>query len=330
MATINDVAKKAGVSRGTVSNVINGLKVRDESRKKVEAAIKELGYIPNAAARSLKSNRTHTVALILPTIWFPFFSKLTNDIEEALHAHGYKLLLCNSHNDWQREINYIQMAQENKVDGILFITYSDITPYIKDADIPMVAIERYFSQNIPFISTDNFLGGTMAAEKLTQLGAKRLLFVGRKAERNEVSEQRRQGFESWCREHRIAFDEFFPECPSEDFYKALEEKVKSSARDGLAYDGIFTAVDRYAEVIIKTLEETEPAYKAGRDYQIIGFDGVPAYKNGQCDISSIAQPVKALAEQSVEMLVAQIEGKRPEQYVLLAPEFLQGKSTKKI
>ena len=96
MVTINDVAKLAGVSRGTVSNVINHVKVRPEYQEKVEQAIKDLGYVPNAYARSLKSNRTHTVALILPTVWFPFFSKLTNDMEQELRRRGYRLGLASS------------------------------------------------------------------------------------------------------------------------------------------------------------------------------------------------------------------------------------------
>lgn len=96
MATINDVAKLAGVSRGTVSNVINNIKVREKSYLAVKKAIEELGYVPNQYARTLKTNRTNTIALILPTIWNPFFSELTFHIEKETKKRGYKLLLCNS------------------------------------------------------------------------------------------------------------------------------------------------------------------------------------------------------------------------------------------
>lgn len=179
MVTINDVAKLAGVSRGTVSNVINNIKVRPEYKEKVERAIEELGYVPNAYARSLKSNRTHTIALILPTVWFPFFSKLTNDMEQELRRRGYKMLLCNSQNDYQLELEYVTMAKENKVDGILAVTYSDIAPYVVNSNIPMVAIERYFSARIPFVSTDNFQGGQMAGGKAAGAWVQAVGFCGK-------------------------------------------------------------------------------------------------------------------------------------------------------
>ena len=82
MATINDVAKLAGVSRGTVSNVINNIKVHEKSYLAVKKAIEELGYVPNQYARTLKTNKTNTIALILPTIWNPFFSELTFHTEK--------------------------------------------------------------------------------------------------------------------------------------------------------------------------------------------------------------------------------------------------------
>lgn len=104
MATINDVAKRAGVSRGTVSNVINHVKVRPEYKEKVKQAIRELGYVSNAYARSLKSNRTLTAALILPTVWFPFFSKLTNDIEQELRRRVNIHRLCHVVKDSRRQL----------------------------------------------------------------------------------------------------------------------------------------------------------------------------------------------------------------------------------
>lgn len=329
MATINDVAKRAGVSRGTVSNVINGVKVRPGTKEKVEAAIKELGYVPNAYARGLKSNKTHTVALILPTVWLPFFSKLTNDIENALREYGYKLLLCHSQNDYQRELEYIEMAKENKVDGILLITYSNIWPYLKDSNIPVVAIERYFSKDIPFISTDNFYGGELAAKKLHELGSKKLLFVARKSDENQVTEYRRQGFICWCNENDLDYDELYIDASSEDFREKLSEKVTELYRDALPYDGIFAAVDRYAEYFLETLNEVNPSVIPGQEIQIIGYDGVPTHYNDIIRISSIKQPVEKIAKEAVDMLIAQIEHRELETYQLIKPEFVEGRTTRK-
>lgn len=328
MATINDVAKRAGVSRGTVSNVINNVKVRPEYKEKVELAIKELGYVPNAYARSLKSNRTHTVALILPTVWFPFFSKLTNDMEQELRRRGYKLLLCNSQNDYHMELEYVTMAKENKVDGILSITYSDIAPYVADANIPMVAIERYFNSKIPFVSTDNFQGGVMAARKLTEMGCKKLAFIGRLSDPNGVTQLRRDGFVSYCRENDIPYKELFSSSGSQEFITEIEEFVQQEFTDGIPWDGIFAAADRYAEYLTDSLLSCHSPAVPGKSLQIIGFDGTKSHANDKIRISSMRQPVEEIAAYVVDTLCRQIDGEDVEYYKLFPVTFIQGKTTR--
>ena len=108
MVTIKAVAKEAGVSVGTVSNVINNIQVKASTKEKVEAAIKKLNYEPNIYARGFKINKTNTIALILPTIWNPFFSELAYNIEKNIKKLGMKMILCNSDKDSKSEIEYIK------------------------------------------------------------------------------------------------------------------------------------------------------------------------------------------------------------------------------
>ena len=117
--TMKDVAKEAGVSLGTVSKVINGIPVGEEYRKKVEQAIKELDYHLNAYARGLKSNRTNTIAVILPTIAHPYFGLIAHCINSSLQKRGYRMLLCDTDYDNEKEQEMIRMAEQNKVDGIM-------------------------------------------------------------------------------------------------------------------------------------------------------------------------------------------------------------------
>ena len=121
--TMKDVAKEAGVSLGTVSKVINGIPVGEEYRKKVEQAIKELDYHLNAYARGLKSNRTNTIAVILPTIAHPYFGLIAHCINSSLQKRGYRMLLCDTDYDNEKEQEMIRMAEQNKVDGIITLTY---------------------------------------------------------------------------------------------------------------------------------------------------------------------------------------------------------------
>ena len=122
--TMKDVAKEAGVSLGTVSKVINGIPVGDEYRKKVEQAIKTLDYHINAYAKGLKNNRTYTVAVILPNLLNPFFSMVAHYINRALVNRGYRMLLCDTEYDYTKEREMVQMVAQNKVDGIIALTYN--------------------------------------------------------------------------------------------------------------------------------------------------------------------------------------------------------------
>ena len=123
MSTIKEVAKRAGVSVGTVSKVINNIAVKPKTKQAVELAIKELNYEPNIYARGLKVNRTHTVALIIPTVWNPFYGELAFHIERYLREKQYKMILCNSEGDYVTELAYFTMAKQNQVDGIITVNF---------------------------------------------------------------------------------------------------------------------------------------------------------------------------------------------------------------
>ncbi|MDY5350760.1 MAG: LacI family DNA-binding transcriptional regulator, partial [Lactobacillus johnsonii] len=178
MATMKDVAQRAGVSLGTVSRVINHAHgIKPITLEKVEKAIEELHYIPDEYARGLKTQSSRTVALILPSIWYPFFSEFGYYVEKALDQRDYKLLLCNSDGNPQEENKYIKMVKQNKIDAIIAITYSDIDQYI-DSNIPFVSLDRYFKQKVSYVASDNYQGGRIAAQELVKRGANHLAYIG--------------------------------------------------------------------------------------------------------------------------------------------------------
>lgn len=327
MATINDVAKLAGVSRGTVSNVINNVKVRKKSYIAVKKAIDELGYVPNQYARALKTNKTNTIALILPTIWNPFFSELTFHVEKEARKMGYKLLLCNSNDDYKIELTYISMAKENKVDGIISITYSDIEAYIS-SKIPIVSLERYFGEDTPFITSDNISGGRMAAEKLAEAGCKKITCIGRSSPKNIGVKERAVGFQNYCEEKKIPYDIFYSSNPDDikkDFETWVEKYLEENFSRGKKFDGIFTVTDRYATIIINKLNEY--GLKIPEDVQVIGFDGAKSYKNEITKITTIRQPIEKIAETAVSSLNNLINGEETTKRVILPVSFIQGETT---
>lgn len=166
--TIKDVAREAGVALGTVSKVVNGLSVREPYKHKVEDAIRKLDYHVNSYAQGLKSNRTDTVALLVPNLWDPFFSILTHHINRELQARRCRMFLCTTDFNPDLEQEYVTMLQNNKVDGIIGLTYN---PQLEVPEgIPFVSIDRSMGPHIPCVASDNFQGGQMAAEKLADLG----------------------------------------------------------------------------------------------------------------------------------------------------------------
>ena len=167
-ATMSDVAREAGVALGTVSKVINGQPVGEAYRLKVEAAVKKLDYQVNPSAKALKSNRSGFIALIIPDTTTPFFALLTQYVNLALEKRGYKMILCFTGRDANREQAFIRMVRRNQADGIIALTY---TPDLEiPAGIPFVTIDRFFSVDVPCIASDNFGGGRLAAQKLAELG----------------------------------------------------------------------------------------------------------------------------------------------------------------
>lgn len=249
MSNMNDVAKLANVSRGTVSNYVNGVKVKDELAKRIEVAIEELNYIPNQAARSLKKQSSDTIAFILPTIWTPFFAELTNYIQLELQKRNLKMLLCNSNNDFLLELDYVKMAKEEKVRGIITISYSDIDPYIT-SNLPIVSIERYFNQQVPFVTSDNFQGARLAAQELHQRGSKKLLMILRDLPNNLGIYERMNGFIDYCKHANLEYEVYLDEGDSEGFSQRIESYLQKNYGKQCPFDGIFAATDRYAEYIL--------------------------------------------------------------------------------
>ena len=174
--TMKNVAQEAGVALSTVSKVVNGLPVGQPYKIRVENAIKKLNYQVNSYAQGLKSSKTYTVALLIPNTQNPFFSSLTYHINIALLRKNYKMLLCCTDSNSSQEQEYITMAQQNKVDGIIGLTYNP--ELVIEKNTPYVSIDRSMGPDIPCVACDNFAGGQLAAEKLASLGCKNVAFQG--------------------------------------------------------------------------------------------------------------------------------------------------------
>lgn len=299
MANIRDVAKKAGVGIATVSRYINddGY-VSHEVRQKIQKAIDELNYKPNALARALFTKSSMMLGLIIPNIVNPIYPELATGIENRAREKGYNIVLCNTEYDKRNEHNIIDMLLQHRVDGIIVASARCNDEYV-NSNIPIVSIEKKISDDIIYLSCDNYKGGILAANYIVKNNLKRILHI--KGPDTIMSAlERFNGFESKLNEQGIQFDTI------EGIYAEDISNIKNDLNN---YDVIFVWND---DLAISVISE---CYKIGlnvpHDVQVIGFDNI-FYSSKICPaLTTIGQPIQEMGEAAVNLIIDQIEKVKP-------------------
>lgn len=333
MVTIKDVAQDAGVSVGTVSNVLNGGNVSAKPRLLVEGSINRLGYQVNPLARGIRVQRTNQIAVILPNVTNLLFGMFLEELEHLLSLAGKRVLLCLSDNDVKKEAEYFRMAGSGGADGIIGVTYSNVEEYVTE-HLPFVSFERRFPAGIPCVSSDNYRGGRMAAENLVRRGAKNLLFFQMISSRDNEVRRRRTGFEEYCSEYGIPYSCVeFSEQQVQSIYSAYSSR--SLIRDVLkAYvngkpdrkiDGIFAGSDHVALTIVEELRAL--GNRVPEDVQVIGYDGLRFMNQGPYLVSSIRQDMHLAAGACVDRLMRMLDGEQVPSCTDLEVTFVEGGTT---
>src|SRR6516162_9208742 len=213
MPSIKKVAEVAGVSVGTVSHVITGsVNVSEPLRMKVQAAIRELNYHPNHVARSLKTNKTRTLGIIVPDMTIPYFPQVIRGAEEAARKSDYSLIAVNSDDDGERQKDLLSLLRAQRVEGILLVVASAPTPLnqislIIDAGIPIVCLDR-IPDRVPVdsVSVEDLDAAEMGVRHLIEMGHGRIAIVtGPLALKNE--RRRLQGYRQALREAGLTVDD---------------------------------------------------------------------------------------------------------------------------
>src|SRR5690606_35460190 len=175
---ITDIAKKAGVSITTVSRVLNGkaeqYRISKKSQEKIKETAKRLNYVPNQYAANLKSGKSNTIALIIPSLSNPFFADIASEVNTEIRNRGYITIIGDSDESTDIENEELLQMQSRNIEGLLIVPCSQNWKSIKklhDRGIPVVCMDRYFEdQDIPYVSTDNYEGAVMATKHLIEQG----------------------------------------------------------------------------------------------------------------------------------------------------------------
>lgn len=198
MVTIRDVARAAGVSTATVSRSLNEAElVTDETRRKVLTAIDNLGYRPNAVARGLTTRKTKTIGLVVSDITNPFYPEVARGVEDVVSAYGYNIILCNTDRDAKKELAYINLLIEKRVEGIVFASVPADQTLLADLDrsgVPWVAAGNAVGGlDHDCVVVDNILGAYQATQHLIRLGHRRVGHITGPANET-VTKERIEGF----------------------------------------------------------------------------------------------------------------------------------------
>lgn len=323
---IQDVAKLAGVSPTTVSRVLNDRGyISEETRENVKRAMKELNYFPNDVARSLFNKRTNLIGLILPTTSNPFFGELTFYIETICNSLGYKILLCNSLNDIEKEEKYLEMLMRNQVDGIIVGTHNQGILDYKNENLAVISIDTYLSDKIPIVGSDNYNGGKIATEFLISKGCNNIINIDGEFNLRTQARLRKIAYEDVMKANNktpITYEivsAFDGGNQIEIANKILDEHPD--------IDGVFATNDLFAAAFIN--EARKRGKRIPEDIKIIGYDGTEASRSLLPDLTTIKQPIELIAKTSVDILIEKIEGnfKNTESKIALPISLLEGRTT---
>lgn len=321
MATsIKDVAKEAGVSIATVSRVLNDIDVvNEETKKKVLDAIKKLGYRPNIVARSLKTQRTKTVGIVVPDISSQFYPEIVRGAEDVANIYDYNVMLCNSDYDMDKEKEYLKVLKEKMVDGVLYMSSAleeDTVELIDELDIKTVLVETKDTEGkIPSVIIDNVKATYDSTKHLLDKGCKNIAFLGKQRSANNACASRYEGYEKALNESGIEIDEnivYLDQLRVATGYEGVKNIIENNKK----IDGIVCASDEIAMGAINSLRDK--GIGVPEDVKVIGFNNIYSASVFYPKLTTVAQPMYDMGSLAMRMLIKLINQKTLEKghYVL--------------
>lgn len=329
-ASIRDVADRAGVSVGTVSNVLNHVdRVKPDSVRRVHEAIAELGYVRNDAARQLRAGRSLMVGLVVLDVRNPFFTEIARGAEREAARHGLSVVLANSDEDSAQEARHLDLFEQQRVRGILLSPYQEAGPRLRvmrQHGIPAVLVDRRGADDsFSSVSVDDEMGGFLAARHLLETGRRRILFVGGPLDMTQVDE-RLNGARRAASEVQDAVLDVLPSPASTvDAGRAAGDRIADMAA-GSRPDAVFCANDLVALGVLQGL--MTHGIRVPQDVALIGFDDIDFAAAAAVPLSSIRQPSGVMGETAMRLLLEHSDDpRRTPEHVVFQPELVARDST---
>ncbi|HLR40280.1 MAG TPA: LacI family DNA-binding transcriptional regulator [Virgibacillus sp.] len=302
MATIRDVAKLANVSVATVSRVINNKGyVNADTKKRVNQAIEQLHYSPNDVARTLFRGRSKMIALFVPDIMNPFFPKLARAVEDIANKNNYTFVLCNTDDDLEKELTYMNALKQKSVDGMIVVSSRIQKEHLDKINVPVIALDRIFSSNLSMITVNNYEGAKEATAYLQAIGCQRIAHIcGPETASNTT--KRLSGYMDVVREKDWFLSSYV--VSGEYNLQKAKEVTMELLKNHPEVDGIFAANDLMGIGALKAAESL--GIQVPDDLSVIGFDGIIDGETTSPTLTTMVQPIYDMGTFAAEMLIEQI------------------------
>jgi LacI family transcriptional regulator len=331
-ASVIDVARLAGVSLGTVSNVLNRPeRVAPSTRERVLRAIEELGFVRNEAARQLRAGRSRTIGLVVLDVGNPFFTDLAAGVESAAEEAGLSVILCNSADSTAREDHYLSLLQELRAYGILITPVSGKNGRIEELrehGTHVVFVDRGSTKRQCSVSVDDVAGGELAVGHLIDQGHQRIAFVGGPVSVNQVAD-RLAGARATARAAGLPKGALSlirtPGLNVAAGRRAGEQIADLSSR--VRPTAVFCANDLLALGVLQ--EMTRRNLDVPGDVAILGYDDIDFAAAAAVPLTSIRQPRAQLGQAAAELLIDEVSAAETHQHrqVVFEPELVVREST---
>ncbi|QGY44288.1 substrate-binding domain-containing protein [Maribellus comscasis] len=331
--SITDIAEKTGLSTTTVSRVLNGkaeqYRISKKSQQKIKEVAKELHYTPNQFAANLRTGKSGTMALIIPSLNNPFFAGIASEINTELRKSNYTTIISDSDENPETEKMELQQLIARNIEGLIIVPCGNEWEHIKslqEQGLPVVCIDRYFENlDIPFVSTDNYTGASMATKQLIENGHSRITCI-QGVQHSTPNKLRIKGFTDTMKKaglesESIVGDDFTFQNGYLETKLLLQQKEHPTA--------VFTLSNTIAMGCMKALKEEN--IKVPDDISLITFDDHPYLDYLATPLSCIAQPVSDISKIAVKFLISKINKQEVKtSQVLLRPTIRMRDSIKRI
>jgi len=329
MPTIKDVAKLAGVAPITVSRVINASGyVSDETRRRVEAAIEELGYVPNRVARSLRSKQTHTLALILTDITNPFWTTVARGVEDVASADGFNVILCNTDESEVKENSYVRVLLQKQVDGFVLVPAnrtSRSVPLIRKQRVPLVILDRTVPASVDIVRSDSEGGAYMLTRHLLERGYRHIAMLSGPDEVSTAVD-RAVGYRRALTEAGVPVDERivrYRAFTQEGGYLMTQEVLAVRPRP----TALFAANNFIAIGAFRALREV--GLQVPEDIALVAFDDLPPTFTMEPFLTVAAQQAYEMGRRATQLLLQRLteETPGPAQEIVLPTDLVVRRSS---